>query len=95
MQWSDLSARALMHAMLIFGSLAHVGDAMSNLAETYRALGRLEEALVLQEKVLKFRRHVLPSNHPLIGTVQFPRGAPNYHAVVRLTPPFQEVPCTV
>ena len=69
MQWSDLSARASMHAVLIFGSRAHVGDAMSNLAVTYRALGRLEKALVLQEKVLKFRRHVLPANHPLIGTV--------------------------
>ena len=58
-----------MHVMLIFGSLAPVGDAMSNLAVTYRALGRLEKALVLQENVLKFRRHVLPANHPLIGTV--------------------------
>lgn len=84
-----------MHVMLIFGSLAHVGDAMSNLAVTYRALGRLEKALVLQENVLKFRRHVLPANHPLIGTVSFTRDAPNFRAVVRLTPPFQEVPCTV
>ena len=65
-----------MHAVLIFGSRAHVGDAMSNLAVTYRALGRLEEALVLQEKVLKFRRHVLPANHPLIGILCNSLGVP-------------------
>ncbi len=44
-----------------------VGDAMSNLAATYSALGRQHDALVLQEKTLEFRRRVLPENHPNIG----------------------------
>jgi hypothetical protein len=43
---------------------------MGNLANTYRALGRLQEALVLQEKTLEFRRRVLPQNHHLIGTTR-------------------------
>lgn len=41
---------------------------MNNLALTFCALGRLEEALLLQEKVVNFRRRVLPGNHRLIGT---------------------------
>ena len=40
---------------------------MGNLAETYRALGRHQDALVLQEKTLEFCRRVLPDNHPDIG----------------------------
>ena len=40
---------------------------MSNLAATYVALGRHAEALALQERVLEFRRRVLPENHPDIG----------------------------
>ena len=43
------------------------GQAMSNLAATYSALGRHEDALVLGERVLEFRRRVLPENHPDIG----------------------------
>ena len=42
---------------------------MSNLANTYGALGRYADALVLQEKVLEFRRRVLPEDHPEIGEV--------------------------
>ena len=42
---------------------------MSNLANTYGALGRHADALVLQEKVLEFRRRVLPEEHPHIGEV--------------------------
>ena len=43
------------------------GKAMCNLAVTYAALGRHEDALVLGERVLEFRRRVLPENHPDIG----------------------------
>ena len=41
---------------------------MSNLAATYGALGRHEDALAMQESVLEFRRRVLPPNHPHIAT---------------------------
>jgi hypothetical protein len=40
---------------------------MNNLAATYSELGRHQDALVLQEKTLEFRRRVLPENHPGIG----------------------------
>ncbi len=40
---------------------------MSNLAQTYRDLGRHADALALFEQVLEFRRRVLPANHPEIG----------------------------
>ena len=45
--------------------------AVSNLANTYGALGRRQDALVLKEKTLDFRRRVLPENHPDIGTSCF------------------------
>ena len=41
--------------------------AMLNLAGTYSALGRHNDALALQEKTLEFWRRVLPKNHPKIG----------------------------
>ena len=44
-----------------------LGIAMCNLAATYGALGRHQDALVLQEKTLDFLRRVLPENHPNIG----------------------------
>ena len=40
---------------------------MSNLATTYRALGRHADALAVMERVLEFRRRVLPADHPDIG----------------------------
>ena len=40
---------------------------MANLAVTYSALGRHDDALAMQERVLEFRRRVLPENHPSIG----------------------------
>ena len=40
---------------------------MGNLALTYSALGRHEDALAMEERVLEFRRRVLPENHPHIG----------------------------
>ena len=47
--------------------LSALGMAMSNLAGTYCAIGRLQDALVLGEKTVEFRRCVLPENHPDIG----------------------------
>ena len=40
---------------------------MSNLAATYRALGRHADALAMGERVLEFQRRVLPADHPDIG----------------------------
>ena len=42
---------------------------MGNLADTYRALGRHQDALVLLEKTLEFCRRVLPDNHPDTGAM--------------------------
>ncbi len=44
-----------------------LGDTMSNLASAYGCLGRHEDALVMGEKALEFKRRVLPENHPDIG----------------------------
>jgi hypothetical protein len=46
-----------------------LGSAMTNLANTYSALGRHQDALVLQKKTLEFQRRVLPENHPDIGVM--------------------------
>ena len=40
---------------------------MNNLANSYSALGRHEEALELGEKTLQFLRRVLSENHSDIG----------------------------
>ena len=48
-------------------TLSALGQAMGNLANTYSALGRHQDALVMMEKTLEFRRRVLPENHPDIG----------------------------
>ena len=40
---------------------------MGNLATTYSALGRHADALAMKERVLEFRRRVLPADHPDIG----------------------------
>ena len=42
---------------------------MNNLAWTYSKLGRHADALALIEKVLEFRRRVLPEDHPDIGEI--------------------------
>ena len=44
---------------------------MENMANTYNDLGRHQEALLLREKTLEFRRRVLPESHPHIGVVWF------------------------
>ena len=54
---------------LTFFTRSVLGSAMNNLADTYSALGRHEDALDLQEKTLEFRRRVLPQNHPDIGVM--------------------------
>jgi hypothetical protein len=46
-----------------------LGRAMGHLAFTYDALGRHQDALVLEEKTLEFQRRVLPENHPEIGVM--------------------------
>ena len=46
-----------------------LGASMGNLASTYIALGRHQDALVLLEKTLQFHRRVLPENHPDIGVM--------------------------
>ena len=40
---------------------------MSNLASTYGDLGRHADALAIGERMLEFRRRVLPADHPDIG----------------------------
>ncbi len=40
---------------------------MNNLAYSYSALERHDEALEMREKTLEFYRRVLPENHPDIG----------------------------
>ena len=40
---------------------------MSNLASAYAGLGRNEDALALDERVLEFMRRALPENHPNLG----------------------------
>jgi len=47
--------------------LCALGAALHDLANTYSALGRHQDALVMKEKTLEFRRRVLPENHPDIG----------------------------
>jgi hypothetical protein len=44
---------------------------MNNLADTYGQLGRHQDALMMLEKTLEFRRRVLPENHPDIGSSCF------------------------
>ena len=45
------------------------GTAMGNLAASYGHLGQHQDAVVLGEKTLEFRRRVLPENHPQIGVM--------------------------
>ena len=43
------------------------GDAMYNLAAAYDECGREQDALMMSEKALEFRRRVLPVDHSDIG----------------------------
>ena len=40
---------------------------MSNLGCAYSAIGRHQDALMMWEQTIEFRRRVLPENHPDIG----------------------------
>ena len=40
---------------------------MTSLASSYAVLGRSDDALVMYERALEFRRRVLPENHPDLG----------------------------
>jgi hypothetical protein len=51
---------------------------MGNLAVSYSALGRHEDALAMQERVLEFSRRVLPENHPDIGEERVGSGVPSF-----------------
>ena len=42
---------------------------MGNLAMTYSELGRHADALAMGERVLEFKRRVLPASDPSIGVV--------------------------
>ena len=55
---------------------------MDNLALKYSALGRHADALAMKDRVLEFRRRVLPANHPDIG--EGCEGWDGLHAVWRL-----------
>jgi hypothetical protein len=55
---------------------------MNAIAETYFALGRRADALVMGEQLLEFRRRVLPENHPDIGEGCMGRDALNHLNVV-------------
>ena len=48
---------------------------MHNLAASYSDLGRHEDALAMRERVLEFRRRVLPENHPDLGEGRVRSGA--------------------
>ena len=54
--------------------LSALGVAMNNLALTYSALGRHQDALAMEEKTLEFGRRVLPESHPDIGISCFNLG---------------------
>jgi hypothetical protein len=60
----DLLADQLRQNLMLFV----VGMAMGNLANSYFQVGRRQDALLMGEKALEFRRRVLPENHPEIGT---------------------------
>ena len=60
-----LVAMAAVYVYIITCGIADT--AMGNLALSYNDLGNHADALVLLEKVLEFRRRVLPRDHPDIG----------------------------
>jgi hypothetical protein len=49
------------------GLTLRAGTTTDVLAATYRALGRLDDALAMFERSLEFQRRVLHADHPLIG----------------------------
>jgi hypothetical protein len=51
---------------------------MNNLAMSYSKLGRHSDALAMRERVVEFRRRVLPENHPDIGEGRAGSGVPSF-----------------
>ncbi len=78
-----------------------LGQSMHNLAETYSALGRHQDALVLHEKTLEFRRRFLPENHKDIGIsclnacVSYGRSGDNHRASNRAREALQILQATL
>ncbi len=69
----------------VFCFSLRAGVGMNNLATTYTALGRHEDALAMQEKLLEFYRRVLPEDHPGIGEGRMSSDASRLlHLCVRL-----------
>ena len=61
-----------MAAVYVYIITCGIADtAMGNLALSYNDLGNHADALVLLEKVLEFRRRVLPRDHPDIGDAKY------------------------
>jgi hypothetical protein len=52
-------------------TLSALGSAMNDLAASYTALGRHQDAVAMGEMTLELRRRVLPDNHPDIGATCF------------------------
>ena len=66
--YSNLSMKpALFEYVLLELTHYNTGTSMNNLAETYGALGRHQESLVLKEQAVELLRRWLPENHPEIG----------------------------
>ena len=59
----DFLLRAGLH------TIAALGNSLVGLAATYSALGRHQDAMMMQEKALEFRLRVLPEHHPDIGAM--------------------------
>jgi len=49
---------------------SYIGQDMHNLGTAYLALGRLQDALDMNEKTLEFLRRVLPENHPDMSAIR-------------------------
>jgi hypothetical protein len=66
-----VSCKGLVGHLLHQVTLLHLGDAMNNLAISYRQVGRNQEALMLQEKTLQIRQTHLRQNDPQLGVTQY------------------------
>ena len=64
-----LVAKAAVYVYIITCGIADT--AMGNLALSFNDLGNHADALVLLERVLEFRRRVLPKDHPDIGDAKY------------------------
>jgi hypothetical protein len=65
--WMEEQLRGQAAVSAAAGDESEAMDWKSVLAVVFGKQGRHDEAVVLQEAVLKFQRRVLPENHPKIG----------------------------